>query len=431
MGPNTDVATLDVTGQQADAVDHVIDWFDHGDQQVFRLFGYAGTGKTTLARIIVDALDLNRVCYAAFTGKAAYVLRNKGAGGASTVHSLIYTPVEKARDKLDELKKTLTDTEDSAEQAVLRVQIRREEDKLATPGFVLKEDSDLEDADLCVLDEVSMVGTGMAHDLLSFGTKLLVLGDPAQLPPVDGGGYFINHAPDHLLTEIHRSAADSPVTRLATAVRSSPPGDRDLGIPGLDGESGRRPRVGRDQLTTFDQVLVGTNKTRWVMVHTLRGLFGLSGAVPQPGDRIMVLANNAEACVFNGQQFTVGAAHPDEKSPDVLHMLVFDDDEQPRLLDVWACGFEDLDGEKLAKRHGRSRIVAATFGQAITVHKAQGSQWRNVLVVDESRVFGHIAQKEHASLGAAAAAIEAHVAARRWLYTAVSRASDRVVIIPR
>ena len=57
--------------------------------QVFRLFGYAGTGKTTLARHIADEAD-GEVKFAAFTGKAASVMRGKGCRGASTIHSLIY-----------------------------------------------------------------------------------------------------------------------------------------------------------------------------------------------------------------------------------------------------------------------------------------------------------------------------------------------------
>src|SRR5688572_33494403 len=57
--------------------------------QIFRLFGYAGTGKTTLARHIAEGVD-GKVLFAAFTGKAAQVMRGKGCQGASTIHSLIY-----------------------------------------------------------------------------------------------------------------------------------------------------------------------------------------------------------------------------------------------------------------------------------------------------------------------------------------------------
>src|ERR1041385_1883895 len=60
---------------------------------VFRLFGYAGTGKTTLARHIAEGVDGKVLC-AAFTGKAALVMRSKGCEGASTIHSLIYKTLE-------------------------------------------------------------------------------------------------------------------------------------------------------------------------------------------------------------------------------------------------------------------------------------------------------------------------------------------------
>src|SRR2546423_15213029 len=61
----------------------------HGTPPIFRLFGYAGTGKTTLARHIADAVE-GEVKFAAFTGKAALVMRNKGCENASTIPSLIY-----------------------------------------------------------------------------------------------------------------------------------------------------------------------------------------------------------------------------------------------------------------------------------------------------------------------------------------------------
>lgn len=82
------------TPHQNDALKSVADWLKSGPgtdgaAQVFRLFGYAGTGKTTLARHIADEAD-GEVKFAAFTGKAASVMRGKGCRAASTIHSLIY-----------------------------------------------------------------------------------------------------------------------------------------------------------------------------------------------------------------------------------------------------------------------------------------------------------------------------------------------------
>ena len=160
--------TPDWSPQQIAALDRVTQWFgDENSPQVFRLFGFAGTGKTTLAVEIANRVramvkdkqpeameDDERirraVLFGAFTGKAALVLQSKGCRGASTIHSLIY---------------------------------RLDEESGGQPVFVLAEDSKLKEAKLLIVDEVSMVGAELAADLLSFKVKVLALGDPAQLPP--------------------------------------------------------------------------------------------------------------------------------------------------------------------------------------------------------------------------------------------------------
>ena len=156
-----------------------------GTPQLFRLFGYAGTGKTTLARHLAAHID-GEVRYAAFTGKAALVMRRKGCGGASTIHSLIY----RARESGEE-----------------------------TPTFELWDDAPASKAKLIVIDECSMVDAELGRDLMSFGVPVLVLGDPAQLPPVQGGGFFTDVEPDAMLTEVHRQAQDDPIVRLSMQVR--------------------------------------------------------------------------------------------------------------------------------------------------------------------------------------------------------------------
>ena len=163
----------------------VSNWLkDKNGPQVFRLFGWAGTGKSTLARYLAEGV--RGVKYAAFTGKAALVMRKKGCRGASTIHSLIYTLVS---------------------------------EKEGEPRFALDPESEAASADLIVIDEVSMVDEALATDLLSFGTKVLVLGDPFQLPPVQGAGFFTMAEPDIMLTEIHRQARDNPIIRMSVDIR--------------------------------------------------------------------------------------------------------------------------------------------------------------------------------------------------------------------
>src|ERR1700745_4403303 len=179
------------TPHQEQALQAAADWLKarpgrSGTPQVFRLFGFAGTGKTTLARHIADGVD-GEVKFAAFTGKAALVMRNKGCDNASTIHSLIY---------------------------------RARESGVEQPSFELWDDAPASKAKLIVIDECSMVDAEMGRDLLSFECPLLVLGDPAQLPPIQGGGFFTGTEPDAMLTEVHRQAQDDPVARMSLMIRA-------------------------------------------------------------------------------------------------------------------------------------------------------------------------------------------------------------------
>lgn len=421
--------TLALSPQQSAALNAVRSWHDSGDQDrpVFSLFGYAGTGKTTLARYIVEALGVDPVRYAAYTGKATSVLRAKGCDPASTIHSLIYMPRAQARARLRKLREQLTELKAAGIHPGNRVQvmeleraIRDEEQRLESPSFTLRhpQESTLSGSRLLVVDEVSMVNEPMARDLMSFQVPILCLGDPAQLPPVEGQGWFTGQDADVVLTEVHRSALDSPVTRIATAIRSAQPPERGYGVTGPDGDSGRFRDIARSTLLDYDQVLCGTNATRWQTIKVIRRLQGLgSGSAPISGDRIIVLANSGELDVYNGQQFTVLGS--ESRGRDLLDLVVKDDDGQHRELPVWTWGFRDQDGERRARISGRGNVAAATFAQAVTVHKAQGSQWGSVLVIDESDVFTRMARGHRD---------ERYRAGQRWAYTAATRASERVVL---
>ena len=185
---------MDFSPEQDRALKSVSKWLKQGYPQVFRLFGYAGTGKTTLAEHLLDYVD-GEVYFAAFTGKAALMLRKRGADDASTIHSLIYHPrgEEVIKDKVG--KSTMV------------------------PTFQLNPNSPVSEAALIVIDECSMVDEDLGKDLLSFGRPVLVLGDPGQLPPISGSGFFTDQEPDILLETIHRQAEGNPIIELAHKVR--------------------------------------------------------------------------------------------------------------------------------------------------------------------------------------------------------------------
>src|ERR1700722_16585356 len=220
--------------------------------QVFRLFGYAGTGKTTLVKHIAEGFD-GKVLFAAFTGKAAMVMRHKGCQGASTIHSLIYRPIE-------------SETE--------------------MPTFELWDDAPAAQAKLIVIDECSMVDAELGRDLMSFGAPLLVLGDPAQLPPIQGGGFFTEAEPDAMLTEGHRQAADDPIIHMSMAVREG-----EWLEPGRYGDSEvvRKADLFPDRVLAADQVLVGRNATRRAYNARLRERRGFTDALPQADDKLVCL----------------------------------------------------------------------------------------------------------------------------------------------
>ena len=168
--------------QQDKALVAVKDWIEQGKKPFFYLGGYAGTGKTTLAKHFTEGM--RNVTYAAFTGKAALQLEKSGIPHASTVHSLIYKLVLPDREKILEMEAKLAAAQDPEEAE----ECFRELKKLREPHFELNPDSDLLDSDLLVLDECSMINQEMADDLLDFEVPILVLGDPGQLPPGQTNG---------------------------------------------------------------------------------------------------------------------------------------------------------------------------------------------------------------------------------------------------
>ena len=426
--------------KQQEAIERVTAWLNdpHSDQ-IFRLFGYAGTGKTTIAKTLADiARELfgGEVRFAAFTGKAAHVLKTKGCP-AQTIHSLIYIPRDKSRARLAAMKKELEAREDgtatqreeprdefteigsvaSMSTADLKREIEKERENVNNPSFCINYESDLPGCSLLILDEVSMVDNEMAQDLLSFGVKILALGDPAQLPPVGKGGFFTKPAPDYLLTEVHRQAEGDPIIGLATTVREGGriyPGD---GGGETQVISKAYLKAHPELAVDADQVLVGMNKTRRTFINRLRETEGRTSELPEKGDRVICLRNAKKEGLLNGQIFEVVAAQ--EPVDDVMTLTVLPEDApaDAKAFDVDVhCG--EFRGDDVKKKFECDNwgFLAANhfdFANAITVHKSQGSQWDHVLVYDESWVFS----KRDKTAGP------------KHLYTAITRAAKRVTVV--
>ena len=398
--------------QQDAALEAVRKWLDNpGGRQIFRLFGYAGTGKTTLAIEIANMV--NGTCkFATFTGKAALVMSKKGCHGASTIHSLIY----KVR-----------------------------EDHLGNPRFVLDDESTLSSASLLIIDECSMVNDEIGEDLLSFEVPILVLGDPAQLPPVAGAGFFTEgHTPDVMLTEIHRQADGNPIIHLATIVRKGErpahgnyKGDNNNGAVSVIA----RAEAGDRSMLAADQIICGTNAFRKSINGKMRGLLRSNdpkivklrtdlGIAPLPepdrlsilpvvGDRVICLKNKRDRGIFNGGMFRVRQLFdraPDANKPGLPNVsyLGVDSDDVASMKSVrvqvphnyWEGTKDKL--ENYEKKH----FDEFDYAYAITCHKSQGSQWDKVFVYDDGFIF----KKSSEDMP------------RRWLYTAITRAADKLIV---
>jgi len=372
----------DFSPQQDSALRAVADWLKAkpgkgSTPQLFRLFGYAGTGKTTLARHLAESVD-GRVSYAAFTGKAALVMRAKGCAGASTIHSLIY----KARESSEEI-----------------------------PSFELWDDAPASKAKLIVIDECSMVDAELGRDLLSFGIPVLVLGDPAQLPPIQGAGFFTEAEPDAMLTEVHRQAQDDPIVRLSMMVRE---GERlEPGRYG-DTEIVLRSDFDPDRVLEADQILVGRNNTRRAYNTRLRERLGREEGLPVSGDKLVCLRNNRKKGLFNGGLWQVKERAFGKSGGIITMRIVPDADLSGATLGIkglkvsvrrecFLGGIENYDWPQ------RKKYDEFDYGYVLTVHKAQGSQWDDVVLFDESFAFPD--------------------SRARWLYTGITRAAKKLTLV--
>lgn len=360
------------SNKQLVEIHKIKEWFYSKNRKpYFYLAGYAGCGKTSIAKHIVAELGI-KVVYGAYTGKAALVMKKNGCEGAQTIHSLIYIPV-----------------------------VNKQTGEVT---FKLNHESGIVDVDLIVVDECSMVDEKMGSDLLSFGVPLLVLGDPAQLPPVNGAGYFTNGTPDGFLTEIHRQAADNPIIYLATRVRNGETLD-----VGNFGNSKVTNKFLKNEVFTSDQFICGLNKTRVAMNEKFRKFHGFEGVYPKKGEKLICLRNDYDKGLLNGEMLENRVDVIEGTAKHTVRLVVNsmdNEDGNDVKVDALKYHFDSSIPEPTWKE--KSKKNELTYGYALTCHKTQGSQFPTVFIYDESSYF-----RDQWS---------------NWLYTAITRASENVII---
>jgi len=231
------------------------------------------------------------------------------------------------------------------------------------------------------------------------------LGDPAQLPPIQGGGFFTDCEPDIMLTEVHRQAEHDPIVRMSMDVRLGR--ELDIGRYG-DSEVVSRKELDPERVMAADQVLVGRNNTRRSYNMRVRQKLGIEDPLPVANDKLVCLRNNRKKVLFNGGLWRV-KARAASKSAIITMRLAPDEDFGGKVTkvsvraDCFSGGVEALSWDQ------RKPYDEFDYGYVLTVHKSQGSQWDDVVLFDESFAF----QESRA----------------RWLYTGITRAAKRLSIV--
>jgi exodeoxyribonuclease V len=384
---------------QAEALAAIGQWYKNKTSAYLTLGGYAGTGKTTLIAYLRKALSQHdenaRVAFCAYTGKAARVLADRlkeqkvprKKDSVSTIHSLIYKTVEDSQ------------------------------------GYVVGwERKDELERDLIIVDEASMIDEAIWRDLMSYGIPILAVGDHGQLPPI-GSSFNLMASPNLRLERIYRQMAESPIIEVATMARMTGEipygryGDTVVKLDRSDPESGQSVQDILENWNNDWLVLCGYNKTRINLNNAIRSSRDFETPEPGRGDRVVCLRNDTTAKMFNGMTGEIEMIKPADKDPQGLlyEAAIALDGEDGRLFDGFLLreqfGAKETVTDRPPKAPNGSRVALFDFGYALTVHKAQGSQSQNVLLFEER--FPRSSDEDW----------------KRWLYTAVTRAEDQLVIV--
>ena len=389
---------MELTSKQEQGLKIAIDRYKNHERYTC-ISGYAGTGKSTLVKFIISALDVDEddVCYAAYTGKAAQVLLKKGNKNVSTLHKLLY----KSYPRPD--------------------------------GSFLRLPVDEVPYKIVIVDEVSMAPRNLMKLLFTHkNVHVICLGDPFQLPPVDKDED--NHLLDNphiFLDEVMRQAQESEIIRVTMDIRNHKP------LSLMNGNEVKiltKADLSTGMMQWADQMLVGTNQMRVALNNQMRELLG-RGDAPEDGDKVICLRNYWSILAENEDPLVNGTIGYLQDSFESFNQLPWkmggqriytiqgnflsDGGALYKNLDMdkklILTGEKSLDWKTTWKLNSNPRTsmlvpLEFTYGYAITGHKAQGSEWDKVLVVEEKFPF---AKEEHA----------------RWLYTCATRASEKLVLV--
>jgi exodeoxyribonuclease-5 len=462
----------DLNDQQKAAVDDIVLAIKQGrcTEKPYILQGYAGTGKTTLLRIVIRriGLPLSRIALCAPTNRAAKVLANKTGLYTQTIHKLIYITVseeinfqrerlrmweeaksfnqlgealivQSGQDLRSEYENLLGEDNLAFDEAEFKkFCAEREETILKFEGLELpadpiarqeifdrikgeritqhktnirdlmaedlpvrkKEPAELiEKFSLILVDEASMVNEVIGKDIMSFGLPTILVGDPFQLPPVKAKPFWHDLRPQSVLTRIERQkglGAGIPLAGERLRQGGQISRNESLNIHA-------RNSLPDSAWLATSQIICGTHKTRERLCRFVRGKLGHESAYPQAGEKVVAVFNDKKRGIMNGELYTVRKSEL-TRNGSVTRMDI--EDPYGRVItnvDAWTRGFAGRSAtDFLDDQFGKF-----WWGYAITCHQSQGSEWKEIIVCDDWPGDGH----------------------DRWLYTAITRASQHCDLV--
>lgn len=404
------------TEEQANAIQYCLDYIDgkisdNGKGYIF-ISGQAGVGKSEIQKFILSHFRPNQFVLAAYTAKAARVMEEKSGYKASTIHKLMYIPIyDEDGDVIDWIY---------------------DKDKL-------KKNKQLK---FVLIDECSMMTPRQLNDLKSSGKKIIVFGDYYQLPPINTPQIFTRQNADIILSKIHRQAESNPIIQHLSNLRKN----IDIPYGNIDNKlikvNNLAEYFGGDisKFLNYDQIICGTNATRNQLNKTIREIKGITSNLPVKGEKLICLKNNISLGMANGDQFIAmedACNYDNYNGIFKLHTDINDklNEKKKRknkkynecftfISDI----YDETDRKRISwydvismKRSGewdklkdkplvyRKNMLESDFSYAISCHKSQGSEWKNILIIDESSIFPDFKY--------------------RWLYTAVSRCRESATIV--
>lgn len=388
------IKEFELTEDQKGAMKNIVTWYKKSDRQIFILDGVAGSGKTTILKIISEDLGIeDNTMFASFTGKASLVMKSKGITNTSTIHKLIYMAIPKNDGSVD---------------------------------FRLKDRGELASIKLIIIDESSMVSKEIIEDLLSFKVKILFVGDSNQLPPI-GADKSMFDTPNFRMSEITRQSKESAIITLSQMVLNN----QELRA----GKYSKDVRVlnnlnNDDILLKADQILVSTNKARNFLNQKIRQLKGITSPYPVIGDKIICKKNNWELYnkkndiyLLNGLIGTVSSEPREEDITYFDHSVNRTKFDSVFKFDFKVNGFGEavfkdikcsydhiMTGDTTYKQIFNNKVEMINYGYAVTIHSFQGSSASKVLFY-ANNLWGSDSMK------------------KKLLYTGITRSEKSLIMV--